>query len=416
MSKKILITAGTVYGKLDDNKLVGNRIRGIWASRFAAWLADRKHEVVLLLADIQKREIQERPRIANALAASCAHDAEGVLEIIEHKGFWDYRQKVHELVPEMDAVVLAAAVVNWIPAEPYLGKMPTKDYKPGESRIEIPFLLAPRVIDEVKHFKQDLTLIGCKMTAGAPHDQLMTAAYETLLSGRCNVVVANDLYGLRRKHLVHVDRTAIPFEVDDPEFYGTLEQIILDEHYRTDVQGEIATLNGDVAALFDRIVDRHRESFVLRLPDGDRVFGAVAVRYPGPDMAIDSQEGTTALRGKALVSPREKGQAFTWRDAVIVSDVDHDTRAVRTVGGKATLNAPLLLRHLEKYPNAAAVLHLHEQLIDDGKYPIPTVPYAPPGTVRDNQREIPGPIYNIEGHGCIATLDDLGQIWQGWHR
>jgi hypothetical protein len=73
---------------------------------------------------------------------------------------------------------------------------------------------------------------------------------------------------------------------------------------------------------------------------------------------------------------------------------------------KATMNALLLLRHLKQYPEAAAVLHLHEQLPN-----WPTAPYAPPGTVRDNLREIVLPIYNIEGHGCIIALDERGELY-----
>jgi len=42
---KVLITAGQVYGRLDDNKLVGNRVRGIWACRFTEHLAKSGHEV-----------------------------------------------------------------------------------------------------------------------------------------------------------------------------------------------------------------------------------------------------------------------------------------------------------------------------------------------------------------------------------
>ena len=48
---RVLITAGQVYGRLDDNKLVGNRVRGLWATRFAEWLAERGHQVTLVLPD-----------------------------------------------------------------------------------------------------------------------------------------------------------------------------------------------------------------------------------------------------------------------------------------------------------------------------------------------------------------------------
>ena len=49
--KRVLITAGTVYGPLDANKLVGNRVRGLWATQFAGYLSAKGHEVTLLLPD-----------------------------------------------------------------------------------------------------------------------------------------------------------------------------------------------------------------------------------------------------------------------------------------------------------------------------------------------------------------------------
>ena len=39
---------------------------------------------------------------------------------------------------------------------------------------------------------------------------------------------------------------------------------------------------------------------------------------------------------------------------------------------------------------------------------LPTVPYAPPGTVRDNAREIHDWMeggFNIEGHGCVLPAE-----------
>ena len=72
--------------------------------------------------------------------------------------------------------------------------------------------------------------------------------------------------------------------------------------------------------------------------------------------------------------------------------------------GKATLNAPLLIKVGEKF-GADAVLHQHRQL--EG---VPTVPHAPPGTVRDNDRDVPGPAFNIEGHGFVAGVKFTGGL------
>jgi len=54
---------------------------------------------------------------------------------------------------------------------------------------------------------------------------------------------------------------------------------------------------------------------------------------------------------------------------------------------------------------AHVVLHLHEML--EG---VPTVPYAPPGTDRDNWRDLPKGAFNIEGHGFVARLNFDGTI------
>ena len=50
-------------------------------------------------------------------------------------------------------------------------------------------------------------------------------------------------------------------------------------------------------------------------------------------------------------------------------------------------------------PIPDVVLHLHEQLPD-----VPTYKYTPPGTWRDNDRDITSPVFNIEHHGFIACL------------
>lgn len=411
---RVLITAGTVYGVLDDNKLVGNRTRGIWATKFAEYLArQRNWPVTLLVADIQEREIRSR-------LEDPEHGLPGGVSIVTHRGFQHYRDLVFHLMDKHDAAVMAAAVVNWIPEKPFEGKMPTVGV--GD-RMNVPFILAPRVIDDIKRVYPHRTVIGCKLTIGADHDTMIHAAYKTLLGAKCNAVVANDMkLGLGTKIVVHQDRTEQEFQFLSEEetkqhpaivhhelrmraiasgipvrtqsvrdFYDCLYNILKDEHYHTYDLGPITAVRPDLERKFDRFVSKYRKRFVKRLPDGHHVFGALAI----------------PCGSELLVSPREKGALFDSRSAVVVSTVDYVDKKIQTFGGKATLNAPLLARHFVKYPEAAGVLHLHEQLPN-----VPTLPYAPPGTLRDTYREIPGPVYNILGHGFIACLDKDGEIWK----
>lgn len=397
--KKILVTSGTVYGPLDDNKLVGNRVRGIWATRFARWLRYRGHDVTLLVADTQHAQVIEMLDNSNEPVGT-----RRAPELRTHCGFWDYQEQCHMLAKTHDAAVMAAAVVNWIPKVPFPGKMPTEGYEPGSAEMNIPFILAPRVIDGMRKENPKLTLIGCKMTIGAERDAMIEAAYKTLVGAKCHAVIANDMRGLRAKTVLYADRAQFDFDIGAEEganFYKHLEAVICDEYFTTLGCGSSWTAELEeiraAHATFDRIVDKYRDRFVRKVSGKDLVFGSVAVRFDG----------------SALCSPREKNALFTSKDAVDVAPMtleDIKKRQVFTVNGhKATMNAPLLLRHLEANPSAAAVLHLHEQLPN-----VPTVPYAPPGTVRDNLREIVGQAYNIEGHGCIVSLDERGEMYGKW--
>jgi len=311
----------------------------------------------------------------------------GVIEIIRHSGYESYVAKCYKLAPTHDCAVMAAAVVNWIPKNPIEGKMPTKGYKERDE-ISIPFYLAPRVINRMKGLNPKLTLIGCKMTSGSSFDELIYAAYRVVLDAHCNVVVANDMQaGLKGKHLVYQDRTVQSFHNDFDGFFAALEAVIEDEHFSTTTTGlpEMSVqFHPATRQVFDRIVEKYRGRFTP--VEGDRVYGSVAVRCQIPASGW-------------MCSPREKGQMFTSDDAVVVADVDWEKNIVITHDRKATLNAPLLIRY-GTLSGHDAVIHLHEQI--EG---LPTLPYAPPGTVRDNGRELAPMVlthgFNIEGHGCI---------------
>lgn len=386
---KILVTAGTVYGKLDDNKLVGNRIRGIWATKFAFWLGDKGHDVTLLIPDTM--DTSGAPFEDNGDGPGM----KGTLTILRQDGYYSYAEQCYALAPTMDAAVMAAAVVNWIPETPFKGKMPTEGYEEGAIQ-NIPFLLAPRVIDRMKKLNPKLTLIGCKMTSGVEKLTTIRAAYQTLLKAHCNVVVGNDLSRLKLKLLVYPDGNAVGME-DFTKLYYDLEAVLNDKHYRTVIAEAPMQDNAtyyvnamDLArarAKFNMLCAKYRSRFIKRPegPDGpDRVFGAVAVRVN---------------RSHYLVSPREKGSMFTANDAVFVTSVNTALKEIHTVrGDKATLNAPLLLRVMETF-SAESVVHFHDENPD-----WEVVPYAPPGTVRDNNRVLPkNSFFNIDGHGCIFT-------------
>lgn len=65
------------------------------------------------------------------------------------------------------------------------------------------------------------------------------------------------------------------------------------------------------------------------------------------------------------------------------------------------LYAPWLVR-FAGYFGHRAVVHYHKQVPG-----LPTLPYAPPGTVRDNMRNFTDEHengFNITGHGCVIPV------------
>lgn len=402
--RRVLVTAGQVYGRLDDNKLVGNRSRGIWAIRFAdhlamsSWREEIDHHVTLLVPDTMSKVW-----LKGQLSRITTLD----VEIVQHTGFEDYQAKCLDFAKTHDAAVMAAAVVNWIPWLPKPGKMPTEGYKEGDV-IDVPFYLAPRVINRMREVNPELTLIGCKMLVGAERWQLQGAAHKVALDARAHVVVANDLTDLHTKILVFPDRTVQEYTDDWNGFYAALQAVIDDDYWRTEgtpgTNEEIVNTNPspqvkDAKRIFDAILQRYRGRFTQRDAAGKTVHGSLLVPVAG---------------GGFLASPRIKNPDFTSRDAVWVAPM-HAQKEPRTVvagrGAKATMNVGLLMRmalwsQRERQEDSCfavrplPVLHLHEQL--DG---VPTVPYAPPGTDRDNLREIPGSAFNIEGHGFVACIN-----------
>lgn len=348
--KVVLITAGPVYAHLDDNKILSNRARGMWASHFRDFIAETGHMTHMLL-DMEYRAYKE----------SCEMHAK-----------------------RADAAVMAAAVINYIPEKPYVGKMPT-----DQDHIDVRLIRAPYVIDQMRKINPKLKLIGCKLTSREPVESTIEKAQQLIERSKAHAVVANDRDNLRRKFLCFPDGTVLKYDDDFPGLYRAIEGMILDEHFHT-VSSGLREPASWVEAIMDTVLDRYRNKFLRDFAGGGKAFGSVAVRHPYDMM---------------LTTPRIKHSQLTHSQCVMAR-VDPGERMVFTQRGlKATMNAPLLWHMLQLHGAADAILHLHEQLPD-----VPTFNYAPPGTVRDSIRGDLPKAFNIEGHGSVVCLNRYGDF------
>ena len=360
--KKILITGGPVHAHLDAVKIITNRFKGGLMAELAERLSVRNTEITFLCtAGLgAKKPTQKRN-----------------LLIREHAGFEDYRRLVLEMAPEMDAIVLGAAVANLIPLKPFKGKFPSHNYKPGDV-IPIDFTIAPRVIDEVKSVATHAHLFGFKLLDGAPHEELIRAAYEIVLASGATAVFANDTVNLLQKFAVTKERAVHPIEQN--RLAAWIWETINDKYYKT-VFGRSRIIPEKARKKMRELLEGFASRFVV--VENGMIFGTVAVRHKSGFI--------TTGRGKRELN-----------EMVFVAGVDHKKLEVSVAGSnKASLNAPLLAKIFEN-PAVDRIVHYHKE-----EHDIPVFPYAPPGTARDAKRKN-NSSFNIKNHGCMLLFDEEG--------
>ena len=361
--KKILVTGGPVHAHLDSVKIITNRFKGGLMAELADNLSGLTEVTYLSPAK---------------LGSTLPKNQDKRINLIEHSGFEDYMRIVLEIAPQMDAVILGAAVVNLIPTKPFKGKFPSHNYKPGDV-IPIDFTIAPRVIDEVKKVVPRTHLFGFKLLDHVPHSELVSAAYDIVLNSGATAVFANDAAILNQVYAVTKERGVHPLL--RCELVNWIWQMLNDEYYKTEVF-ESRFVPSESHFRIQGIIEKFADRFTT--VENGMIFGTVAVRYGNGFL--------TTGRGKRELN-----------DIVHVVNVTHDNRIVIIAGPrKASLNAPLLAKIFEN-PSVEYIVHYHEQ--EKG---LPSFPYAPPGTMRDSDR--PNHIsFNIQEHGCMLLFDKDGR-------
>lgn len=369
--KRILVTGGPVHAHLDSVKIITNRFKGGRMLELAYDLALGHHlEVSYLGAKHVIATLVEPPPLEPP-------------HFITHNGFADYQERVLDLAPKMDAVILGAAVANLIPKTPWKDKFPSHDYKPGDE-VSIPFVIAPRVIDQVRAvMKPHALLYGFKLLDDAT--ALLPAAQSVLEGSRANAVFANMTNNLDTKWVVTPEGGN--FECRATQLPGWISDRLNDVHFTTERVAEKAELSNPIdtipLGLFEALVERYSHAFTAA--PGGHLHGALAVRLRD---------------GGFIVSARGKTRH---NESAIVDRVDWATHRVLVRGPKkASLAAPLFQRIWDQVPDARAVVHIHEMLN------VPSLPYAPPGTAADAMRFMKGS-FAVEGHGSFLVLNFEGR-------
>jgi len=160
----VVVTAGGTREPIDPVRYVGNRSSGLMGYELAQAAIDAGAIVTLVSA---------APGLADPAGATVIKTSTGL----------EMRDAVAVLIPTADALIGAAAVADFRPAEPKRSKMKKE---PGQVELELKLIRNPDILGEVK--RNGLIKIGF----AAETEDLVAYAREKLLKKGLSLIVAND--------------------------------------------------------------------------------------------------------------------------------------------------------------------------------------------------------------------------------
>lgn len=353
--KKILISVGPIPAKLDSVKFVTNRFKGGLALKTAESLKSLGNDVTIIAWKFT--------------------DLKTDIPIIPIDDVVDYYNKILSL--EYDAYILAAAVANLMPSNPYEGKFPSHKYKVGE-KFNIEFEIAPRIIDEIKNKYPRSTLIGYKLYDGT-EEELISAGKKTLFDSKANIVFANHPKWAKNKKITLTQDGAV-FESSFEEHVYLIHKVVNESFYSTKIINSQTLLSNDEEYIIN--------NYPKFSQDG-RIYGTFAVKRENSFI--------TTTRGK---SEGEKSVSEVFH-------VNHEAKII-TASKKATLNAPLLDMFFKLNQNFRIIIHGHE-LVGEKVHN----EYEFAGSVGDCKYAIkttPGNKILLNNHGYIVGFENIEQF------
>ena len=367
--KKVLISCGPIPGRLDSVKFITNRFKGGLAFKTAEELS-KDFDVTIIKWKYT--------------------DYTGKLNVINVDDIYQYFGYITN--NEYDGYILAAAVANLIPSEPWEGKFPSHNYKVGEE-FDIKFTIAPRVIDEVKKKYPRCTLIGYKLYDGTD-DEIIKAGWETMKHSKANCVFCNHPATAKAKKIALLPDGS-EHELNWEEHINFIKRILNLKWYKTNQTVLKSVGYEDISKIEPEIIKQLNEFLdQVKIEKNGYYFGTVAIR----EGKCNSNSIITTTRGK-------EGNLFARN-----FDVIHDYNDI--LGPKMTLNMPMIDLLFKKFPQHSVILHGHEKINQ-----AMTIPHYFDGTTETSiiANKLPktnatNPFcFNVSKHGYYALFVDVEQ-------
>lgn len=304
--RRVVISCGPIPARVDSVKFLTNRFKGGLAFKTAKYLSEQDN----IDLTIVKWKHCEFPHPIEAHIVD-------INDVVEYYDWFIANARKY------NAFVMAGAVANLMPSNPYKGKFPSHDYAVGE-KFNIEFEIAPRAIDVIKALNPRACLIGYKLFDAKTDKELIEIAKHTLKDSKANVIFANTPSTAKNKKIALTQDGATIFQTFDQHLDFMLKAINAKYFKTNSIKSEIPFAEKALVKQFEKSIDGH---------------GTIAVKVEGDII--------TTSRGHRA-------------DPVLVWGVGmYDKNVYAT--NKATMNIPLLFKLLtDERSTYDYVIHRHE--------------------------------------------------------
>ncbi len=381
--KQVVISCGPIPARLDSVKFITNRFKGGLAFKTAECLIDDGYNVTVV-----KWVGTSLPAVNGLKADYWLQDNVNIVSVSDVVEYYNWFE---ENASKYDAFIMAAAVANLMPSNPYTGKFPSHNYKVGD-KFDIKFEIAPRAIDIIKVKNPRAALIGYKLFDAHDDTELIDIARHTLKDSKANVIFANTPSTAKEKKIaVLQDNTAVTMSFD--EHIRFIKRIINAKYFKTKIVGSRFN-EGESKQI------KIAKAFVKYFEQTFDKFGTVGVKI----------RLSNGYMGMVTTSRGHQGEP------VYVKGVDINNGLIYA-DAKATLNAALLWTMLKNNENSSYVVHRHE---NDPRYNgsgLELLDYKLAGTMEeiDAAKSINYKDFNIAGHGNIKCYSMQSVRWDKYY-
>ena len=166
--KKVLVSAGSTYEKIDEVRGITNRSSGKMGIEIAKEAFIRGAEVTLIKGRVTV-------------------DVPNVFDVIEVEPTSEMHYAVSKLVVKNDIFISAAAVSDFKVKNTDAAKISS------DSDITIELERTPKILNEIKEINPNIFLVGFKAVHNLSDEELLNAAKQRMIKSGADLMVANDV-------------------------------------------------------------------------------------------------------------------------------------------------------------------------------------------------------------------------------